>query len=345
MNDKILFLNDSPYKNGLHSGEYFKENLGTKYISNIIFSSIDKIKQDAALPLFKILEHDYPKYYEEVVGKANGMGIEPIAYFTFLCPEISDIGLEHCTTIICKDELGRYMISHNEDDDYIEGNFCLSKVWIDDNNWFVTNDMFNMPFGNGISWNSYGIIKTINYCHDDNIEICNLPRYFTQRHISEADSIDDIICRCNNMKPASGFHINAIDTNKNIAASIEVYNDNISVVYIDDYYIHTNHFIHGSHKDNPQTDSGSNSIFRLRKCQELLKNKSFNEITRILQYRSDDDTFEKSILQNKSDPYMTLFNFSYNPSDKDMILFTDYMNRKTVKLDYDIYKKDKNSMV
>ena len=37
---------------------------------------------------------------------------------------------------------------------------------IDDNNWFVTNDMYNMPFGNGISWNSYGIVKTINYCHD-----------------------------------------------------------------------------------------------------------------------------------------------------------------------------------
>lgn len=35
---------------------------------------------------------------------------------------------------------------------------------------------------------------------------------------------------------------------------------------------------------------------------------------------------------------MTLFNFSYNPSDKDTILFTDYMNKKTVKLDYNSVK-------
>ena len=53
--------------------------------------------------------------------------------------------------------------------------------------------MYNMPFGNGVSWNSYGIVKTINYCHDEVKNLDNYPRYFLQRHISEAKSIEQLI--------------------------------------------------------------------------------------------------------------------------------------------------------
>ena len=72
----------------------------------------------------------------------------------------------------------------------------------------------------------------------------NYPRYFLQRHISEAKSIEDLINRCKEMNVASGFHVNAIDINDNIAVSIEVYSNGVNVEYINDYYIHSNHFIH-----------------------------------------------------------------------------------------------------
>jgi hypothetical protein len=54
-----------------------------------------------------------------------------------------------------------------------------------------------------MSWNSYGIVKTINYCHDENINLDNYPRYFAQRHLTEAKSIDDLIMRCQGMSVAS----------------------------------------------------------------------------------------------------------------------------------------------
>jgi hypothetical protein len=76
-----------------------------------------------------------------------------------------------------------------------------------------------------MSWNSYGIVKTVNYCHDEDINLDNLPRYFSQRHLTEAKSIDEMISRCKEMKVASGFHINAIDINNNIAVSIEAYSN------------------------------------------------------------------------------------------------------------------------
>ena len=226
MKTNILYLNKSPYENGNISGDYFKKNVIID-LENINNALLDSNIKDKIMYQFNNLKNEYSKYYDEIIGKADGLEIDRLTYFAIMCPEITDINFEHCTTIMCKKDNGSFIISHNEDDDYIEGNFCLSKVKIDSDNWFVTNDMYNMPFGNGISWNSYGIVKTINYCHDDNVCINNYPRYFLQRHISEATSIDDLIKRCKEMKVASGFHVNAIDINNNVAVSIEVYSDSI----------------------------------------------------------------------------------------------------------------------
>ena len=335
MKTDILYLNNTPYENGKLSGEYFRKNviINLEKINNMLLNNDIK---NQIVSQFDNLKNEYPKYYDETIGKADGLEIDRLTYFAIMCPEIADINFEHCTTIMCKKDNGSFIISHNEDDDYIEGNFCLSKVKIDNDNWFVTNDMYNMPFGNGISWNSYGIVKTINYCHDDNVDIKNYPRYFLQRHISEARSIDDLIKRCKEMKVASGFHVNAIDINNNVAVSIEVYSDSIDVEYIDDYYVHSNHFIHKDYLFNQVTDKESNSIFRLNKCNEQLKYKTMNEIKTILSYRSKENKFENSILQTKEDPYMTLFNFSFDTDNKNKIYLNNYINSEIIELKYDL---------
>lgn len=337
MKTDILFLNKSPYENGKISGEYFKDriSLNLENINNILKDNIIKNK---IIYHFDKLKEEYPIYYDETIGKADGLGIDRLVYFAIMCPEISDINFEHCTTIIYKKNNGSFIISHNEDDDYIKGNFCLSKVIMDDNNWFVTNDMYNMPFGNGISWNSFGIVKTINYCHNENTDVSNYSRYYLQRHLSEAKSIEDLINRCKEMKVASGFHVNAIDINNNVAVSIEVYIDGIDVEYINDYYIHTNHFIHKEHLKNQKTDKGSNSIFRLIKSKELLEsnNKDLNSIKNILAYRSKENEFDNSILQTIDDPYITLFNFSFDTEYKNIIYLNSYTNNEQLELQYDL---------
>lgn len=335
MKTDILYLNGTYYENGKKSGEYFKNrvDIDTEKVNKILKN--EKIRNKVFNQLIN-LKRKYPNFYEEVVGKSLGLGLDLLTYFAILCPEITDINFEHCTTITCKKDDENFIISHNEDDDYIEGNFCLSKVKIDDDNWFVTNDMYNMPFGNGISWNSFGIVKTINYCHNNKVIEENFPRYFLQRYISESTSIDDMIERCKEMKVASGFHINVIDIYKNMAASIEVYVDGVDVFKIDDYYIHTNHFIHGSYLNNPSTDFNSNSCFRLNKAHELFSEANLYKVQEVLSYRSKDDLFQNSILQTKKDPYITLFNFSYDTSNKEKIYLNSYTNNEKIELDYDL---------
>ena len=131
----------------------------------------------------------------------------------------------------------------------------------------------------------------------------------------------------------------AIDINKNVAVSVEVFNDSIDVLYIDDCFVHSNHFLRGEYANKPSLDDGSNSCFRYEKARELLLNmdiKCLTDLKSILDYRSKDDTFFESILQTKKDPYETIFNFSYDTENKEKVFLDAYAVGKKVALDYNI---------
>lgn len=332
----ILHLNKNHFENGEKSGEFFK-----KVINNNIHKYKKLINQDGIwnkceLVLSKLTEL-YPEYVDEIRGRASGAGVGFETYWAMMCPEIFETNFEHCTTIMCKDGNGHFLLSHNEDDDdNIEGNFCLSKIY-NDGEWVITGDSGHMPFGNGFSWNSHGIIKTINYCHESDVREENIPRYFLQRHISGATSIDNLIERCNAFHPASGFHVNAIDRNTDVAVSIEVYPDSVDVTYIEDYYIHSNHYIHNRYVNCPQIDEGSNSIFRLYKAKDLfsqLSIRNLDGLKRILKYRDELDRFEYSIFQTKKDPCITGMNFSYSVADNNKIYLDVYPFGERLELEY-----------
>lgn len=323
----ILQLNQNPYENGKKSGEYFRKTMSEEALKQALKSDEKREWNRQYEYLLERLRSEYPIYYEEILGKAEGLRVDFKEYFMLLCPELSEIKNEHCTTIVCKKENGHCLLCHNEDDQYIEGNFCLAKVKIGENRWFVTNDMVNMPFGNGISWNSDGIVKTINYTHEEIVDENELPRYFRQRHLSEASSIEDLIERCKGMKGASGFHVNAIDVKSLEAVSIEVYKDGIDVVNIDNFYVHSNHYIHADYAKCPKADKESNSLFRLYQADAMMKEakKEAQSIKRILNYRGEDN--EHSIFQDEKASQRTIFNFMFD---------TEYPKR----LELDIYALD-----
>lgn len=338
MKTVFLDLNGTPYENGKKSGEYFN-----RVVSDVEKNKIFAFKKEEAVLqkcdiLLNRLKEEYPRYYMEVKGKAEGLNMPVSDYFALLCPELFHVGFDHCTSIICRKENGKFLLLHNEDDYYRENNFCMSKVKINDEHWFITNDMINMPFGNGFSWNSYGIVKTINYCHEENFDLDGLPRYFGQRHISEASSLEDLIKRCKEMKVASGFHVNALDIYQNRAVSVEVYPDEVSVKWIENKYVHTNHYIHDRFKDDPKADQGSNSFFRLEKASALLKGaeKEIVSIRNILYYRSPEDRFDNSIFQKEEDAYLTLANIAVDAEHPNQVLLDVFVNEESLKLPYSI---------
>lgn len=333
MKTMILQLDQSPYKNGKKSGAYFKKTMDEKALQKALRKEEQLEWNSQYESLLQRLKKEYPVYYAEILGKAESLQVDFKEYFMLLCPELRQIKNEQCTTVVCKKENGHCLICHNEDDQYIEGNFCLAKIKTGEGRWFVTNDMVNMPFGNGVSWNSDGIVKTINYTHEEKVNDKELPRYFLQRHLSEASSIQDLIQRCEEMKRASGFHVNAIDVNKQEAVSIEVYKEGIDVEKIDDFYVHSNHYMHKEYAQGVKTDEGSNSLFRLHQADTMMKkaDKEKENVKKILDYRGVDN--EHSIFQDENAQQRTIFNFMYD-TEQGTIEFDIYIFNEKRILDY-----------
>ena len=329
----ILELNGTPYENGKKSGEYFYQYMKESIQNDL--NNINKNKDfiNKCKCLYERLKNEYPKYYDELQGKAAGLHVDAFEFFTLHCPELNNIQKEQCSTIICRKENGHFILSHNEDDCYIDHNFCFAKVKIDEDNYFFTNDMYNMPFGNGPSWITYGIIKTINYLHDEEHELDHLPRYFAQRHISEAKSLEDLIQRCKEIDRASGYHVNAIDINTMQAVSIEVSANDVDVVYIDDIYCHTNHYIHTKKNFESLGDIQGNSEPRLKNIQKRLTNcdRTIKGIRNILNYRSEDNSYINSIFQKPGDWQMTIFNFTFD-TELNQIILEVFVNDECIEL-------------
>ena len=76
----------------------------------------------------------------------------------------------------------------------------------------------------------------------------------------------------------------------------------------------------------------------LNKAKELFSksNKDLDDIKNILNYRCDENKYEESILQTKDDPYITLFNFSFDTENENNIYLNSYPNNEVIELKYDL---------
>jgi len=340
MKTNFMLLNKSPYENGLTSGLYFKETMRGK----MDFSNYEQLINDTSLRkqvdyVYAKLKAEFPIMYEEMKGKADGLGVNEYKLFTNLCPEIFKRLYEKCTTIVKVKDDGNIILCHNEDDKWIDFNFAMVKVMKDDNHWFVSNDSYDMPWGNGFGYNSYGIVKSINYIHQDEFNHNEyIPRFFAQRYMAEATSLDDLIEKCKLLN-ASGYHLTALDKNTKKAITIEIHPDYIDVEEIDNVYAHSNHYIHGDFINHPSQDNGSNSIFRHNKALELISNAADDidgfKMKELLAYQTDD--WCTSIFQKLTDPSVTINNFMYDTTHPNDIYLDVYPSKEKFKLDYTNY--------
>ena len=338
---KFIKVNKSPYENGVITGNEMRSSI-KEYAEKFKHLLEDKDIMKKLNNIIKKLEERFPIYLKEVYGRAKGAGIDERLYLLLMCAEILGEGVG-CTSIVYKRENGSFVIGHNEDDEY-RGNPSYVTTYVKDNkDWFTTYDYFNMPFGNAFSYNNHGIVKTINYCHNEDVNLEGIPRYFIQRHITEATSIEDFIKRCNMEDRASGFHAIALDINKNIAVSVELTKDDISVKEVKNYYAHTNHYVHEKFK-NKKIQDGSTTTFRLKKAYELLKDRidkkgkniEIEDFNDILDYRGK--SYEDSILALKDEPNFTCSRIVFDSTIKNKIFLKFFNLGESFYLDYDINK-------
>ena len=309
-NRNIRDLHGTPYQIGCLSGSYFNGRVKIELDDIVSFMARFPQAVFSVVQQMKQLQQKYPYCYEETIGKADGLGIDRHVYMMLMHPEILQEGHESCTTIMVKNADGSVSLCHNEDDVFRKGNLSFVRVHTQDG-WFITNDMYNMPLGNGICIHQSGLIRTINYCHDT--AHTGISRYYAQRHIAQAGTIADLKRKAMEMKPASGYHVNVIDCDHRHGQSLEVRNDGIHGKDLSLFLVHTNHFMYDIPKDQYCTQPIGNSIFRYETVQQQMQMDhawNMDRLKQILSIHTEDPA--TSIFQCHSDANRTLFQFSYD---------------------------------
>lgn len=314
MSEKIQIrdLRGTPYQNGCLSGSYFRDRVRIE-VDDIV-SFMHAFPECCKQMQYQMaqLKNDIPSYYEETIGKADGLGIDRDVYMMLMHPEIMQEGHESCTTIMVRNTDGTFSLCHNEDDIYRKGNLAFVRVFTEDG-WFITNDMYNMPLGNGILIHESGLVRSINYCYDTGHS--GISRYYCQRHIAGAGTVNDLKTKAMEMTPASGFHVNVIDPACHIGQSIEVRSDGIFCRDVSSFLVHTNHYMYGLQENMYCQQPGGNSIFRYDAVMEQMKKHTewtVEMMSGILDQHTDDPM--TSIFQCHSDDNRTLFRFCYDGS-------------------------------
>jgi hypothetical protein len=309
---QIIKGENPAYQSGIMFKEFIVQKIGQ------LREEIDFIKSNGRL--YKVYEKVlkvFPDYICELKQKALGSGVDYMDLFALYCQELLELG-SGCSTILYRRRNNEVLIAHNEDDNFVEGNSALTVV----NNGSLKEancDYFDSPFGNAFSWNSYGIVITINYVYTENPDILGIPRTFIPRFAMESVSLENAIERMNMIKEiiSSGYSLNILDTKTNNACNIEISKGIVVVHYLEKQLVHTNHYLSPEMPDYKKVDEGSSSIFRSEKLNSLLNEKMDFELCslqRNLSYRGAN--YDDSVIRTDEDSHITGYQFLLSTKDK-----------------------------
>jgi len=173
------------------------------------------------------------------------------------CPGCSTLALNHA---------GRLLLAHNEDGDaaYADLMFLLT-VHCEGQPAFTCLSYPGILPGNGPAANSAGLVLTTNYIASTNWRI-GVPRYFLDRAVLTAGSLDEAVRIACHPERAFAFHFNLASSTERRILSVETSLDRQAVHEVSGLYVHTNHLVLEETRDAPQDMDyvGSSSQSRYR---------------------------------------------------------------------------------
>ncbi|MBN2432224.1 MAG: hypothetical protein JXQ27_12160 [Acidobacteria bacterium] len=195
-------------------------------------------------------ERHFPQLMEELRGMADGahlplddlflLNVKAEIGARLFGAEVKDPG---CSSVYLVRD-GERTLLHNEDGHrvFADNMFLLQATPPSGVSFTVLVYPGTLP-GNGPGINTRGIIQTTNFiaARDSHVGV---PRYFLNRAVLEAESLDDAIDRATFTPRAFAYHHNLASVPENRLISLEVTPERHSIVEPLETYCHTNHLIH-----------------------------------------------------------------------------------------------------
>ncbi len=314
---QVLRVSGSNYDIGFQIGSKFKDKIKDA------LSQSNKLKflrkEDESNPkkfnqLETIGQKHFPQYIEEIKGIAEGSGLEyrdiALMNFKYEYPE-------GCTSIIFKTK-NRMLLGHNEDGakENLENSFLV-----------IANPKSGIPFFSfcypgllpgAFSFNSKGLVQTGNWMPTPDIRI-GIPRHLIDRHVVEAENVDDALKRALLDGRASGFSYN-IASIEGRAVNLETTSQKHHVTEITDKYIHTNHYVSTGLRDIQEKIYKSTQI-RYEQGLKMLKGRTTKSPNDVLEMLSSRENVPYSIFsQGGGDCAYTLCTALFEISNDGVIL-------------------------
>lgn len=234
----------------------------------------------------------FPDIYEEVRGIAQGANISEDEVLALMLrpeiealanpPEVAAARDAHCFDILYNppksDKNAHAFMAHNEDWTPVYKNFGfvlhehMAFAGDDEVKHITAFSYPASPVGFTFGFNDHGISTSCNGLQPYEVNEGGLGRYFINRYLLGATSIEDAIARLNAVAPHSafGFAMSIGCSRTRRLYHVEMAPRSVDIIEIKpgSSYLHSNAYIHKAYENLPQTISNSTQ-HRLERAREM----------------------------------------------------------------------------
>ncbi|ESO98431.1 hypothetical protein LOTGIDRAFT_231453 [Lottia gigantea] len=299
----VFITNGSYYEVGFSVGKHFKTNIQDFYSLQKLIETkyLPFVRSEAGQKIFagylSTVRKSYPQYLEELIGISGGAEIPFIKIFSMaihneLNAHIDGVWkTEHCTDVHVNNQ-NQVAIGHNEDADPLikSRGYFVNATIIEggkiQEQFTAYTYPGNLP-GNAFSFNSAGLVFTLNGLYPKYVGDMKIPRNFVNRALLAQTTQDGVekVLLSDGIGNAYAFSLNFADTSKKTTFNYEVSPVNkstslVSKIIINSkttpvhdttgYYYHFNKFEHADTVNIPQFPKNIvSSIHRQKRTKQL----------------------------------------------------------------------------
>jgi len=242
-------ISGDPYDVGVQIGQFGAHAVNEYLIHTNAWATVVSHRSDPRVARMAArVEQIFPRYYAELSGLANGLGVAFEDVFAWNCRgDIWPLAPDGCTTVQtpqAHNPEGNHIISHNEDGDPgFRGHCALLRIVPTDGPSFTTFAYPGSLPGHTFAATDDGLVQTVNNIRALDIGD-GLPRMVLTRAVLDCRGIDDVVNLLRTSERAGAFHLTIAKSGDPRMVSIEFTSENCSVIEINSPSIHANHLVH-----------------------------------------------------------------------------------------------------
>jgi isopenicillin-N N-acyltransferase-like protein len=283
---------ESYHEMGVLQGQLFSKQIQTQIHFEKLTGDF-KARVNESLAYLKPTKNDFPQYYEELKGYAQGAGVDVKELWALVIEnELSEQTIGKCSTVISNNGL---LLGHNEDwDQHSKDSVCILKRTIGD---LTLLEVFYIGTlgGNSITINSNGYIQSINSLSHSDYQI-GVPANIISRWLSETKNPQEDIRDLHRIKRSSGYHHSFVSF-EGKTLSLECSAKQYELTSPKIPFVHTNHYIGKLQKLEDEDIDFSKDRYN-DSCKKVIPSMQIEDMVQLMQDSSNG--VEKSILNKRT---------------------------------------------